>query len=154
MRDALRRIVPRRERTRAFLFLAVWVVALLLMYSALAAMMPPRINAAPIRATLLVDGGAWSLHYAATTENNTAFDLLREASLAVGFELDWVEYGWPYEDVFVTSINGTRNGAEDHWWQYCVNDLYADRGAVHQEVRDGDVVRWVYAPPGGDALCL
>lgn len=143
------------ERTRAAAFVAAWLVALLLVWTVTSALLPtPVERAEALRTTLVIRGPSWSITYEANTDNNTAFGLLREANLTQGFELRWVEYGWPYSDVFITSINGTKNdGARNVWWQYCVNGEYATRGARNQEIRDGDVVRWVFAPPGGDDLC-
>ena len=145
-----------RERTKALAFLGVWVLSLGLVLAAVAAVQPARPSpGAPLGADLVIRGEGWTIEYSpARTSNNTAFSLLREANVTLGFELDWVEYGWPYEDVFVTSINGTRNdGSRNLWWQYCVNGAYASQGALHQEVRDGDIVLWVFAPPGGAELC-
>jgi len=134
---------------------AAWVVALGLTWAAVGAVVPqPPRSPTGIHAVLRVGAPAWTIEYSALTENGTAFGLLREASIMLDFELDYVEYGWPYHDVFVTSINGTRNdGTANRWWQYCVNDEYAAKGAATQGIRDGDVLRWVYAAPGGSDLC-
>jgi hypothetical protein len=129
---------------------------LALVVVAVSAVQPqPVAPSGPLGAHLVIRGGGWTIDYqAAGTRNNTAFSVLREASIVQGFELDWVDYDWPYEDVFVTSINGTRNnGAANLWWQYCVNGAYADVGALHRAIDEGDVVRWVYAAPGGNELC-
>jgi hypothetical protein len=145
-----------RERTKAVAFVAAWVLSLGLVLAAVAAVQPARPPpAGPLGADLLIRGEGWTIWYRpAGTTNNTAFAILREANATLGFELRWVEYGWPYEDVFVTSINGTRNdGSRNLWWQYCVNESYASQGALHQEIRDGDTVVWVFAPPGGADLC-
>lgn len=143
-----------RERTRAIAFVIAWLVVLAAVWAAASAWLPKPVSpAGTLRATLLVEGPSWTITYEALTDNNTVFGLLLEANGTLGFELRWVAYDIP-RDVFITSINGTRNGgAENVWWQYCVNDRYAERGAGTQEVRDGDVVRWVYAIPGGDDLC-
>lgn len=144
-----------RERTKALAFVGAWTVALLLVWTAASAVLPrPAVSPGTVHASLVIEGPSWTMAYDATTANATAFGILREASRTLAFELDWVEYGWPYHDVFVISINSTRNdGARNLWWQYCVNGAYAQTGAANQVVRDGDVVRWVYAPPGGDDLC-
>lgn len=145
-----------RERTKALLFVGAWLSSLALVLVAVSAVHPqPVAPSHPLGVHLVVRAGGWTIGYqAAGTQNNTAWSLLREASATLGFQLDWVEYGWPYEDVFVTSINGTRNdGSRNLWWQYCVNHAYASQGALHKEIRDGDLVTWVYAAPGGEDLC-
>jgi len=115
---------------------------------------PPARPTGTLQVSLAIRTPDWTISYATATRNSTAFQVLEEASLVLGFELDYVQYGWPYDDIFVTSINGTRNdGTANLWWQYCVNDEYAAKGAATQGIRDGDVLRWVYAAPGGSDLC-
>lgn len=145
----------RRERSKAFVFAGVWVASLVLVWIAASAAIPkPVTPKGRLHATLLVDGPRWAIAYEADTANNTAFALLREASATLGFEIDWVRYGPPYEDVFITSINGARNdGDRNLWWQYCVNEVYATVGALHQEIVSGDIVRWVYTASVADELC-
>ncbi len=143
----------RGERGRAVGFLAAWIGSLFLVWSLTVAAMPkPIAPAGPFEATLRIEGGTWTIGYHAVSMNNSVFRFLREASVALGFELGWVEYPAPYNDVFVTSINGTRmDGVRA--WQYCVNGAYATVGAAAHELRDGDTVTWVFAPGGGDELC-
>ena len=144
-----------RERSQALLFVTFWGISLLLIWGAVAAIAPKPV--APVSALsvrLVIHGSTWTINYEASTRNNTAFGLLREANVTMHFELRWVEYGWPYNDVFVTSINGTTNDqGRDLWWQYCVNGAYASQGALSQALQDGDAVKWAYAPPGGNNLC-
>jgi len=144
-----------RERAQAAVFVGAWLAALALTWAAVTATIPqPGSAPSRIHASLVVAAPAWTISYSSVTDNGSVFRLLREAGAVEGFELDWVEYGWPYHDVFVTSINGTRNdGTANLWWQYCLNGAYAARGAATQTLSDGDVVRWVYAPPGGEDLC-
>lgn len=144
-----------RERTKALAFVAVWLTSLLVLVAAMGRPADLHAPAAGIRVDLTVRGDGWTIEYRPEgTLNGTVFSILREANETLGFDLRWVEYGWPYDDVYVTSINGSRNdGSRGLWWQYCVNGEYASQGAQHQEVRDGDAVLWTYAPPGGVELC-
>ena len=145
-----------RERHQAIAFLLAWGASLVLLLSGIAAITPKPVSPATASAVrLLVHGPSWSIDYEASTQNNTAFGLLREANATLGFELRWVPYGWPYYDVLVTSINGTASDSgRNLWWQYCVDGTYASVGASNQEIRTGDVVTWVYAAPGGNELCV
>lgn len=147
--------MARRESTKAILFVVVWLASLGGMVVGGSVVFRHQDSSfGPRDMTLTVEGGAWTITYQTTSSNATAFRLLREANVTMGFELRWVDYGWPYDDVFVTSINGTRNDqARDLWWQYCVDGTYASSGAASQEVREGDVIAWVYGPPGGNGLC-
>jgi len=145
-----------RERTQAAVFLVAWLASLAVVLAAVGAVTPapPARPSGLLRATLGIEGPSWKIEYETATTNGTAFRLLQEASVNLGFEVDWVEYGWPYYDVLITSINGTRSqDTAGQFWQYCVNGVYATRGALQQPVLDGDVVLWVYAPMGGSELC-
>ena len=144
-----------REAANALVFVAVWASVVTVLVATIPSVLPrPSSPERPVRAALVIVGDRWSLEYEGNGSSNTAFGLLREASDVQGFPLEWVDYGWPYDDVFVTSINGTRNDQNRNvWWQFCVNSAYASLGAVRQTVSDGDVVLWVYAQPGGSELC-
>jgi len=144
-----------RERHQAIVFTAVWIGSLLMALAVVSAVVPPPVNRErAVSVALQIRGPGWTIAYAGSTLNNTAFGFIREANLTEGFELRWAEYGWPYNDVFVTSINGTANdGAGNLWWQYCVNGAYASVGAASQAIRSGDRITWAYAAPGGDELC-
>jgi len=145
-----------RERTQAAIFLAAWLAAMATVLAALGVVIPepPGGPSEILTATLAIEGSGWRIAYEAATKNGTVFLLMQEASANLAFEIDYIEYGWPYYDVLVTSINGTRSGdVAGHFWQYCTNGVYAARGALHQEVRDGDAILWVYAPMGGGELC-
>lgn len=143
-----------RERRQALVFGAAWIASVLAVWTAVTAVVPPpAVDNGAVEARLLVDGPTWTISYEARTLNTTAFGILREASVVQRFELSWVDYGWPYEDVYVTSIHEARNGEGGLYWQYCINGRYATVGSMHQSIRFGDVVRWVFALPGGDDLC-
>lgn len=155
MGDWIRRIAPVREDHRALAFIAVWAASVVVVWAAASSAIPrvPEPDDA-VSAYLLIDGVTWQIRYESRTENATVFRLLQEASETVGFPVEYVEYGWPYEDVFITSINGTRNDQSANlWWQFCVNGAYGATGAAHQELGNWDRVKWAYAPPGGDGLC-
>ena len=143
-----------RERWQVLAFIVAWVVGLAAVWAAASAVIPrqPVVTHA-VAVSLIVEGPDWRILYDARPRNATAFGLLREASMAEAFGLDWVDYGWPYEDVYVMSINGAHEGDGGRSWQYCVNEKYALVGSMHQFLSNADVVRWVFAPPGGDELC-
>src|SRR5438552_17839979 len=89
-------------------------------------------------ATLDVRGASWTIQYRPeTTTNNTAFDLLREASVRLGFPLAYVPYAIP-KWTFVTSINGSTNGYGGSHRQYWVNGMYGTVAADHAALPAGD----------------
>ena len=144
-----------RERRQAIVFALAWGASLVVLLAAISAMAPHAVSSSTASSVrLVIHGPSWTLTYDASTRNNTVFGLLKEANVTLGFELRWVEYGWPYNDVLVTSINGsTSDQARNLWWQYCVNSVYASQGAASQAIHEGDLVKWLYAPPGGADLC-
>ncbi len=44
----------------------------------------------------------------------------------------------------VTAINDVKNGSSDKYWQYWVNNQYAQVGADQQAVAGGDVIMWKF----------
>lgn len=44
----------------------------------------------------------------------------------------------------VTSINNVKNGGSDKYWQYWINNQYAQVGADQQAVKGGDVIMWKF----------
>jgi len=144
-----------RERTQAAVFVAAWLASMAAVLAAVGAVVPGSPDpSSEVRVTMVIEGPGWTIEYDASTTNGTAFLLMEEASANLGFDVDYVEYGWPYDDVLITSINGTRSGdVSGYDWHYCVNGRYATLGALHQVLANGDVVRWLYAPGGGSELC-
>jgi len=99
------------ERVQAAAFVAIMIVAVGGLYAVVQALQPAAVQTLVIRhARLDVQGEGWSIRYEpVATTNNTAFSILREASLSLGFSLTYVPYEIP-KGVFVTGINGSANG--------------------------------------------
>src|SRR5439155_1089171 len=101
----------------------------------------------PLHARFDVQGEGWSIRYQpVATTNNTAFGILREASVTLGFSLTYVPYEIP-KGVFVTGINGSMNGDGGRYWQYWVDGTYGTVAADHKGLGDGDVVQWTFSTP-------
>ena len=131
------------ERHQAILFAVVLAIAIAGTFRVALALQPPEVRSlGPIRASLVVDGNAWRIEYLdVVTTNNTAFGILLEASERLGFDVRWTTYALP-AGVFVTSINGTANGAGGMGWQYWVSGVYARVAADRQTIVEDDVVVW------------
>ena len=138
------------ERVQAVAFVAILIVAVAGLYAVVQALQPAAIQTLIVRhARLDVKGEAWSIRYEpAATTNNTAFAILQEASVALGFSVTYVPYEIP-KGVFVTGINGSMNGDGGRYWQYWVDGTYGTVAADHQGLRDGDVVQWTFSVPSG-----
>ena len=136
------------ERVQAVVFVAVLVVVIAGLYAAVLRLQPAPVRSSVVRdAGLDIEGNGWTVQYrAVTTANNTAFAILMEASHARGFSVTYVRYEIP-DGVFVTGINGSRNGEAGRYWQYWVNGVYGAVAADHQGLQDGDTVLWSYSSP-------
>jgi len=146
-------VAPRlSQRAQAILFVALVAVAIGGLLAYVQATTPPPITATGrVSASLLVDGGTWTIRYGPVeTTNNTPFSLLKEASQRLGFSVDEVYYTLP-SAVFVTAINGTVNGQGGHYWQYWVNGVYGDVGADQVALSNGDTVAWRFTTDQGGA---
>ena len=138
------------EHVQAVAFVAIVIVAVAGLYAVVQALQPAAVQTLVIRhARLDVKGEGWSIRYEpVATTNNTAFAILREASVALGFSLTYVPYEIP-KGVFVTGINGFANGDGGRYWQYWVDGTYGTVAADHQALRDGAVVLWTFSIPSG-----
>lgn len=102
----------------------------------------------PIEVSLIIEGHGWTMEYLdVPTLNNTVFKILMECSKVYDFSVDYKHWEG-YDSVFINSINGTRNGDANMWWQYYVNDDYGEIGCDKKEIFDGDVVEWRFEEPG------
>jgi len=134
------------ERRQATLFAAILIAAIAGLYATTLLLQPVPVQASAVHLVRLdVESVGWSIQYAPlTTDNNTAFGLLLEASVKLAFPVGYVWYQIP-EGVFVTAINGSVNGEGNRNWLYQVNGVYSNIAADHQALHDGDVVRWIFS---------
>lgn len=134
------------ERQQAFAFAAILIAAIAGLYATTQLLQPVPVQASAVRFVRLdVEGVGWSIQYApATTNNNTAFGLLLEASAKLAFPVAYVWYQIP-QGVFVTAINGSVNGEGNRNWLYQVNGVYPNIAADHRALNDDDVVRWIFS---------
>ena len=134
------------ERQQAIVFAGILIAAIAGLYATTQLIQPVPVQASAVHLVHLeVEGGGWSIEYAPlATMNNTAFGILREASVTLGFPVTYVWYQIP-QGVFVTSINGSVNGEGSRYWLYQVNGIYPGLAADHQALHDDDVVRWTFS---------
>ncbi len=140
------------ERIQAVIFLVALATAIAGLYGWAQASRAPEVTANRVLGvSLLVDGPNWTIRYGPlATTNNTAFGLLLEASHALRFPLQWVNYSMP-SGVFVTAINATPNGQGGMSWQYWVAGVYGDRAANLYPIQNSDVVTWRFTMDQGAA---
>lgn len=69
---------------------------------------------------------------------DTAFGILKEASIAHGFALEYQSYDF---GIFVTAIGGVKPTGSQYWAFY-YNGKYSMVGASDQQVYEGDSIYW------------
>lgn len=78
------------------------------------------------------------------SKDSTAFSLLEELAEKENFQLEWKIYEGM--GVFVESIDGIKNGRDNKYWQYWVNNELPMVAADKKEIKGGDKVEWKFAP--------
>ncbi len=74
-------------------------------------------------------------------ENQTVFSALLSASECGNFSVEYSQHSFP-KGVFVESIAGVENGEKN--WQYYLNKEYGSRASDDMQVKDNDIIEWVY----------
>src|SRR4030043_2078048 len=74
------------------------------------------------------------------TGNSTAFSLLEELAKRENFKVESKVYEGM--GVFVESIDGIKNGADNKYWQYWINSELPMVAADKKEIKKGDRVEW------------
>ncbi len=92
--------------------------------------------------SLRIIGPTWTIEYLGiTTSNTTVAALLFEC--AEYHEIPIEKYYWEgYQSYLIESINNTPNGKDGKYWQFYINDQYADVGCSNYFLDDGDTVEW------------
>lgn len=83
-------------------------------------------------------------------KGETAFDLLKKATIDNKIHTDY-KFVKAYDNYYVKGINNLYefDGGKESGWQYYVNQKYMNYGASNYNLKDGDVVYWVYTCNGG-----
>lgn len=86
-------------------------------------------------------GGEINQYQIEIEEDSTIFSLLKELSKRESFDITFTEYDF---GVFVESIDGYKNGTDNKYWQYWVNDKLGEVAADKKQVKDGDKIEWKF----------
>ena len=78
------------------------------------------------------------------SKDSTVFSLLEKLAEKENFQLGWKIYEGM--GVFVESIDGIKNGRDNKYWQYWVNNELPMIAADKREIKGGDRVEWKFAP--------
>ncbi|MFA6429993.1 MAG: DUF4430 domain-containing protein [Patescibacteria group bacterium] len=103
----------------------------------------PVVQTAELLVSVMVDEGDGTIKIVrdiAWRENQTVFDVLKEATEKGNMKLGFKDYGGDM-GVFIESID-EKKGSMDAWWQYWINNTYGEKGASTAIVKPGDVMVW------------
>jgi hypothetical protein len=78
------------------------------------------------------------------SKDSTIFSLLEDLSKKENFKIESKEY--KDMGILVESIDGIKNGTDNKYWQYWVNNELPMVAADKKEVKKGDKVEWKFAP--------
>jgi hypothetical protein len=136
-----------RERNKAIIFGIIVIAGVLGL-----ALLGSFIIGEPVQRDEITDvsikltGDGWDIACSmSSTTNNTVYRLLEQCSEEKGYEIESTVWE-PYDAIFVDSINGLENG-QGRFWQYYVNDKYAEISSDRRELSDGDRVEWIWEDP-------
>jgi hypothetical protein len=81
-------------------------------------------------------------------ESETLFKLIERLFSENGLRFEFEEYeGF---GKLITQIGDKKGGDENRYWQYWVNNRYAEVGADVYTVKSGDVIEWKFVSYKGD----
>ena len=90
------------------------------------------------------DGEIESFTGQVITATTSVFDLLEKVMREQDMDLEYKDYG-AETGVMVEAIGAAKNDfALDQWWQFWVNNEYAQVGASNHLLVDGDTVEWKF----------
>jgi len=96
--------------------------------------------------SMKISSPQWSIEYThRNTTNVTVASFLFECAAYYNFSVQ-KEYWKGYHSFFITGIHDIENGDNGRFWQYYVNDQFADVGCSNYFLNDNDVVEWRFEP--------
>ncbi|MBI2050390.1 MAG: DUF4430 domain-containing protein [Parcubacteria group bacterium] len=95
--------------------------------------------------SIMIDTGSELLGFSdrSVAEGDTVWSLLERTAAASG-ELSVAATDYGDLGILIGNINGYENGADKKYWQYWVNNKYAEVAADAYAVRPGDVIMWKF----------
>lgn len=78
------------------------------------------------------------------SQNSTVFSLLEELAKRENFKIEFTIYKGM--GVFIEGIDGVKNGTDNKYWQYWVNEELPMVAADEMKVKGGEKIEWKFAP--------
>ena len=88
--------------------------------------------------------GNVNLYQMTPSESLTVFSLLEKLAQRENFKIEFTIYEGT--GALVESIDGVRNGTDNKYWQYWLNEELPMTAADKKEIKGGDKVEWKFAP--------
>lgn len=95
-------------------------------------------------------GGNVKVFNATSTPNTTLFDVMRDVTASNDIAFEYKEYSGLGR--LIERIGPRANGEEGKYWQYWVNNNFAQVGADSYPVQDGDVILWKFEAQQSDSF--
>lgn len=98
------------------------------------------------RVSCIIDRGDGNvnLYQIIPSESLTVFSLLEKLAQRGDFKIEFTIYEGT--GVLVENIDGVRNGTDNKYWQYWLNEELPMIAADKKEIKGGDKVEWKFAP--------
>ena len=98
------------------------------------------------RVSCIIDRGDGnvSLYQTIPSESLTVFSLLEKLAQRENFKIEFTIYEGT--GVLIENIDGIRNGTDNKYWQYWLNEELPMIAADKKEIKGGDKVEWKFAP--------
>ena len=88
--------------------------------------------------------GKVNLYQIIPSESLTVLSLLEELAQGENFKIEFTIYEG--SGALVESIDGVKNGTDNKYWQYWLNEELPMTAADKKEIKGGDKVEWRFAP--------
>jgi len=94
--------------------------------------------------TISINTPYWNIsHHVESTNNTTIASLLFQTAEFYNFSVE--KEFWPgYQSYFIKRIGNLTNGMDNRYWQYYVNNEYADKGCSTYYLMDNDSIHWSF----------
>lgn len=74
-------------------------------------------------------------------DNKTLWQIMKDIFTKNGINVAYQDYGGDL-GIFITEIEGKKNGENGNYWQYFINGKYANIGVSNYILKQGDIIEW------------
>ena len=136
----------KRKDIYVFLFLAILMIFLVYFFSVsnIFSTTVETENKTIQKIQVNISSQTWNISFTSfNTSNITVADILYECAYFYDFSIE-PEFFSGHDSFFITSINGIQNGENNSYWQFYVNEEYANKGCSQYYLKSNDIVEWKF----------